>query len=336
VGTVDQCVKYQTPRVCFKKQNEKTCSVCAEGYFLNTLDNTCNKEVSFEEVLQDKICSNAVVVPTTARRLLQELPAGVAEDGPAAAAWRGPGWHFGFLGTAEKRTKKSQDNAAATAAAAAAAADRLLITAPTPESCYRACSNYFAPNNGNFFSQIYIQGGQSVCGCCTTCESLISSPGAQLFAVCQDTSQDLELESKLNKKKSIAPGQILKFLVKVRNVNDQKQATVKDVGLRIHLPSQVTVVHTLASGALAKGALAKGASDRPFQNSTLVEWRGITLDSQREAKFLVNVRVKQAAPAGTKLTFQVATFKYGIPGSTYCVPPGNINSITVSTNKWGR
>ena len=56
VGTVDQCVKYQTPRVCFEKQNEQTCSLCAEGYFLNAVDNTCNKETSFEEVLQDNMC----------------------------------------------------------------------------------------------------------------------------------------------------------------------------------------------------------------------------------------------------------------------------------------
>lgn len=55
VGTVDQCVNYLSPRVCFEKQNQKTCSLCAEGYFLNAVDNTCNKEVVFEEELQDNI-----------------------------------------------------------------------------------------------------------------------------------------------------------------------------------------------------------------------------------------------------------------------------------------
>lgn len=247
VGWVDQCVEYQTPRLCFEKQNEKTCSLCAEGYFLNAVDNTCNKEVVFEEVLQDTICAEAVVVPTN-RRFLQ---AGVAdaEDGPAAAAGIAAkpskgSWLLGFMGKAEKATKKNQDDAAdLSTAAATATAHRMLATAPTPEACYQACANYYAPSNGIFFSQIYIEGGQYVCGCCETCEELIPSPGAQLFAACRDTSRVFTLESKLNKKESIAPGWILKFLVKMSNLenhtNHTKQArhrkappSVKDVGPR--------------------------------------------------------------------------------------------------------
>lgn len=340
VGTVDQCVKYQTPRLCFEKQNEQTCSLCAEGYFLNTVDNTCNMEEVFEEVLQDNICTDAVVVPTT-RRLVQ---AGVADakDGPAAAAGitaKAPtgSWLLGFMDKAEKGTEKNQDDAAdLSTAVATATAHRMLAAAPTPEACYQACSNYYGPNT-MFFSQIYIQDGQYVCGCCETCEELIQSPGAQLFAACRDTSLFLKLESKLNKKESIAPGRILKFLVKMSNVgnhtNPTKQArhrkppSVKDVGLRIHLPSQVTVVHALAKPA-------KGTANPPFQNSTVVEWRDITLDSKTSARFLVNVRVKSTAPLGTKLTFQVATFQYGIPGSTYCATAYQNTSITVNTKKW--
>jgi len=240
------------------------------------------------------------------------------------------------MGTAEKGTKKNQDDAAdLSTATATATAHRMLATAPTPEACYQACSNYYAPSNAIFFSQIYIEGGQYVCSCCETCEELIPSPGAQLFAACRDTSRVFELKSKLNKKESIAPGRILKFLVKMSNVghhsNPTKQARhrkpLKDVGLRIHLPSQVTVVRALAKPA-------KGTANPPFQNSTVVEWRDITLDSKTGAKFFVNVRVKSTAPLGTKLTFQVATFQYGIPGSIYCEAACQNTSITVNTKKW--
>jgi hypothetical protein len=239
------------------------------------------------------------------------------------------------MGTTEKATKKNQDEAAdLSTAAATATVHRMLATAPTPEACYQACSNYYAPSNVIFFSQIYIEGGQYVCNCCETCEELISSPGAQLFAACQDTSRVFELEFKLKKKESIAPGQILKFMVKMSNVeNHKKQArsrkpsSVNDIGLRIHLPSQVTVVHALAKPA-------KGIANPPFQNSSVVEWRDITLGPKRDANFLVNVRVKSTAPLGTTLTFQVATFQYGIPGRTYCETAYQNTSITVNTKKW--
>lgn len=338
VGTVDQCVKYQTPRVCFEKQNEQTCSLCAEGYYLNAVDNTCNMETSFEEVLQDNICAEAVVVPTTRLRLLQ---AGVAdaEDSPAAAAVkaRTGGWLLGFMGVAEKATNKNQDDAAGlSTAAATATAHRKLPTAPTPEACQQACANYYAPTNSIFFSQIYIQGGQYVCGCCLTCDHLIPSPGAQLFAACQDASLVFELQSKLNKKEYIAPGRFLKFLVKMSNVGNQTHHTklaprrqplsLKDVGLRINLPSQVNVVHALTKPA-------KGIANPPLQNGTVVEWRGITLDRKTGASFVVKVRVKSTAPSGTTLTFQVATFQYGIPGSIYCETAYQNTSITVNTKK---
>ena len=275
-----------------------------------------------------------MVVPTT-RRLLQ------AEDGPAKAPTGS--WLLGFMGTAEKATNKNQDDAAglstAPAATATASAHRKLApAAPTPEACQQACSNYYAPTNSIYFSQIYIQGGQYVCGCCLTCDHLIPSPGAQLFAACQDLSRVFALQSKLNKKESIAPGRLLKFLVKMSNVRNHthptKQArrrqppSVKDIGLRIRLPSQVTVVHALATPA-------KEIANPPSQNGTVMEWRGITLGPKLTgARFLMKVRVKSTAPLGTTLTFQVATFQYGIPGTNYCETAYPNTSITVGAKQW--
>ncbi len=183
-----------------------------------------------------------------------------------------------------------------------------------------------------------------------------TSPGAQVFATCaagDGSNSNLAFTSKVsNAKRGVAPGKVVKYVGRVRNIANATLPEVVD--FQVRLPAGVTywrskaiprfryrrpevvVIPEITRRDLrhhrAKRSFLEGPALKPVVNSTTrtVTWTDLTFPARRRYNFVLWVRVADNLAPGTKLIFSASIYQ-SLPatGQPYCNTKSYNQTVTV-------